>query len=132
LENADQNTGSLQEGERSSSPLQTGRVTVEVVLVPGNGTMIGVLPESVVSPPIRQSADGAGIASDPQWVGGTERAAVTGASLPPIGRGVDHWVAALTGVVGVGEILDPANHRSIAQTITGGAIWVIYPINDGG
>jgi hypothetical protein len=32
-------------------------------------------------------------------------------------------------VVGVGEVLDPRSHCGLAQTITGGAIWVIWSIN---
>ena len=114
-----------------SSPLQTSHVTVEVVLVSGNGTGVCVLPESVVTPPVRQSADGAGIASDPQWAGGCERGAVAGAALPPIGGGVDHRIATNTGMVGIGEIPDPADHRRGGQTITSRAIWVICPTNNG-
>ena len=112
----------------SSLPLQTGHVTVEVVLVSGSGTRIGVLPESVILPPVRQSPDGAGIAGDPQRAVGSERGAVTSAGLPPVGGGVDHWVAALAGTVGVGEILNPADHRSGAQAITSGTTWVICPV----
>ena len=100
--------------KNSSLPLQTSRVTVEVVLVSRNGTRVGVLPEGVVPPPIGQSSNGAGIASDPQWAVGSERGTVTGTSLPPIGGGVDYWVAALAGMVGVGEVLDPVDHRSSA------------------
>ena len=122
----------LCEERKSGLPLQTGRVTVEVVLVTGGGTRIGVLPESLVLPAIRQSADAAGIAGDPQWVVGSERGAITGASLPPIGSGVDYRVAALAGMVGVGEILDPADHRRIAQAITSGATRVVCTIDDGG
>jgi len=91
-------------------PPQTSHVTVEVVLVPRNGTRIGVLPESMVAPPIRQSADAASIASNPQWAVRSERCAVTSASGPPIGGGVDHRVTANAGMVCVGEIADPANH----------------------
>jgi len=98
------------EGREGGLPLQTSHVTVEVVLVSGVGTRIGVLPESVVFPSSRQSADAVRIASDPQRISRTESGAVTGASLPPIGGGVDDRVAANAGVVGVGEIVDPANH----------------------
>jgi hypothetical protein len=112
-----------------SSPLQTSHITVEVVLVSGNGTRIGVLPEGVVTPSIRQSADAASIASNPQWAVRGERAAVTGTRLPPIGGGVDHRVATSTGMVGVGEIADPADHRSSAQAIASGARWVVCSKN---
>jgi hypothetical protein len=112
-----------------SSPLQTSHIAVEVVLVSGNGTRIGVLPEGVVTPSIRQSADAASIAGDPQWAVRGERAAVAGTRLPPIGGGVDHRVTTSTGMVGVGEIADPADHRSSAQAIASGARWVICPPN---
>ena len=70
--------------------------------------------------------------SDPHWTVRRELGAITGAFLPPIGGGVDHWVASNVGTVGFGEISDPVNHRSNAQTIAGvGTIWVICPINDG-
>ena len=118
------------EEREGGPPLQTSHVTVKVVLVSGSGTRIGVLPESVVFPSSRQSANAARIASDPQWAGRTESGAVTGASLPPISGGVDDRVAANAGVVGVGKIADPANHRSRAQAIASGAIRVICPIND--
>jgi hypothetical protein len=116
----------IREGD---SPLQTGRITIEVVLVSGGRTRIGVLPESVVTPSIGQSADAARVVSDPQWTVRGERGAVPGTLLPPIGGGVDHRIAMLTGMVGVGEIADPANHRSIAQTIASGTRWVVCPID---
>jgi len=90
-------------------PSQTGHVAVKVVLVPGRGSRISILPKSMVIPSGRQSADAASPASDPQWVR-AKPGVVTGASLPPIGGGVDHWVATNTSVVGVREIADPANH----------------------
>jgi len=84
----------------------------------------------MVAPSSGQSADGVRIASDPQWAGGSKRRAVTSASRPPICGGVDHWVAANAGMVGVGEIADPANHRSRAQAVASRAVWVICSIND--
>jgi len=121
-------TSSIGEG---SSPLQTSHVTVEVVLVSGGGTRIGVLPESVVTPPSRQSANTASIASDPQWASRTESGVVTGASIPPVSGGVDDRVAADTGMVGIGEVANPVNHRGSTQAIASGTVWVICPINDG-
>ena len=115
-------------GREGSLPLQTGHVAIEIVLVPGNGTRFGVLPESVVTPPIRQFADAASIVCDPQRAVGSKRGAVASARSPPIGGGVDHGVATNAGMVGVGEVPDPANHRSSAQTITSGAVWVICPV----
>jgi hypothetical protein len=112
-----------------SSPLQTSHVTVEVVLVARDGTRIGVLQEGVVTPSIGQRADAASIAGDPQWAVRGERTAVAGARLPPIGGGVDHRVATSTGIVGVGETADPADHRSSAQTIASGARRVVCPTN---
>jgi len=119
-----------QKGGERGLPFQTSHVTVEVVLVSRNGTRIGVLPESMVAPSSRQSANGASIAGDPQWACSAEPGVVTGAGLPPIGGGVDHRVAANTGMVGIGEVADPANHRSSAQAVASGTVWVICPIND--
>ena len=86
----------------------------------------------MILPPVRQSSNAVSIASDPQWAIGSERGAVPSASLPPIGGGVDHWVTANAGMVGVGEILDPANHRSVAQAIAFVAtVWVICPMDGG-
>ena len=118
-------------GGEDDLPLQTSHVTIEVVLVSGNGTGIGVLPESVVTPPIRQIPDAASIVCDPQWAVGSKRGAVAGARSPPIGSGIDHGVATNKGMVGVGEVPDLANHRSGAQTITSGTVWVIYPAKKG-
>jgi hypothetical protein len=123
--NTGKNTIRLLSRSRGSLPLQTSHVTVIVVLISRNGTRIGVLPESMMTPPVRQSADAASIASDPQRAGRAERSAIPGAGLPPISGGVNHWVAADTGMVGVAEIVDPADHRSRAQAITSGAIRVI-------
>ena len=118
-------------GRRGYSPFQTSRVTIEVVLVPGSGTRICVLPECMVLPPFRQSADGASVMSDPQRIVRSERGTVAGASLPPIGGGIDHRVTTNMGVVGVGEIPDPADHRGVTQSITSVlAVRVICPMND--
>jgi hypothetical protein len=92
--------------------------------------MISVLPESEGTPSGRQRANGASIASDPQWAGRSEYVAITSAHLPPVGAGVDHWVAVRLGTVSVGEIADPADHCRCAQSITGGAVWVICPMGD--
>jgi len=92
------------------SPPQTSNVTIEVVLVSGNGTSIGVLPESVVAPSSGQSANAARMSGDPQRVSGTESCIVTGASVPPIGGSVNDRPTADTIVVGAGEIVDPADH----------------------
>jgi len=117
------------EGEGGGLPFQTSHVAAEVVLVSRNGTRIGILPESVVAPSSRQSTNGASMAGDPQRARSAESGVVTCASLPPIGGGVNHRVAADTGMVGVGEAADPANHRSGAQAIASGTIWVICPID---
>ena len=100
----------FQQGGKGGSPFQTSPVTVEVVLVSRRGSRICVLPESVVAPSSRQSTNTAGITSNPQWVGGTKPGVVTGASIPPVGGGVDHRVAANAGMVGAGEFADPVNH----------------------
>ena len=112
--NTGKNTIRLLNRSRGSSPLQTSHVTVIVVLISRNGTRIGVLPESMMAPPVRQSANAAGIASDPQRAGRAERSAIPGAGLPPIGGCVNHRVAANTGMVSVAEIADPVDHRSRA------------------
>jgi len=113
------------------SPFQASHVTVKVVLVARNGTGIGVLPECVVAPSVWQRTYGARITGDPQWTARSERRTVTGAALPPIGGGVNHWVATDTGMVGVGEIADPVDHCSSGQAVASGAIRVICPVSDG-
>ena len=121
-------TPSSQSGEEGNLPFQAGQIAVEVILVSRRWPRVGVLPESMVTPPIRQSADARSIASDPQWAVRSERGAVSGARSPPIGGGVNHWVPPNAGMVSVGEIPDPANHRSGAQAIASGTVWVICPI----
>ena len=90
--------------------------------------MIGVLPESVVLPPSGQGANATRISGDPQRVSGTESGVVSGASLPPIGVGVDYRPTADKLVIGVGEIVDPFDHRRGTQTIASGPICVNCPI----
>ena len=109
-ERGSENCTTSQKGCEDGLPFQTSHVAVKVVLVTRNRTGIGVLPESVVTPPIRQSADTASIASDPQRAVGSERGAVTSTSGPPIGGGIDHRETANAGMVCVGEIADPTNH----------------------
>ena len=130
MENVSENTAQPHLGEESGLPLQTSHVAVEVVLVSGDWTRIGVLPESVVFPSGRQRASAARPMSDPQRVSSSESSVVASARFPPVGGGVNNWVAANAGMVGVGEFADPVDHRSSVQSIaTGAAIWVIYPID---
>ena len=83
----------------------------------------------MVTPSIGQSADAARVVSDPQRTVRGERGAVPGALLPPIGGGIDHRVSMNTGIVGIGEIADPANHRSGTQSIASGTRWVVCPMD---
>ena len=85
----------------------------------------------MVAPSSRQSANAASIVRDPQWASRTKTGVVAGASLPPVGGGVDDRVAANTGMVSIGKVVDPANHRGCAQAIASGTVWVVCPINDG-
>ena len=85
----------------------------------------------MIVPPSGQSANTASIASDPQWASRSEPGVVTGASPPPVGGGVDDRVATDTGMISIGEVADPANHRGSAQAIASRAIGIICPINDG-
>ena len=68
--------------------------------------------------------------SDPQRTGRAEPGVVAGALLPPIGGGVDHRVATDSGMVGVGEVVDPADHFSSAQAVASGAARVVCPTNN--
>lgn len=69
-----------------------------------------VLPDGVVRPFTKDFADSGAPSSENQGVLFIKGGAVTGASLPPIRRGVDHRIAIGQVVVGVGEVLDPAHH----------------------
>lgn len=103
--------------EGGHSPLQTIRVAVEVILVSGESSRIGILPESVGVPSSRQSADAGIKVNDPQRVGRAELGIVVSAILPLVSGGVDDRIAANAGMVGVGEIVYPADHRSGTQPI---------------
>ena len=60
------------------SLLQTSHVTVEVVLIFGNGTRTDVLPESAVLPCVRQSAASVSIGSHKLWVVKSEHGTTIG------------------------------------------------------
>ena len=126
---SEHHTTSRRRGE-GGSPSQTILITVEVVLVSGGATIVGVLPERVGAPSIWQRVGTVGIANDPQWVV-RKLGAVPSALLPPISGGIYHRVAMNKGIVGVGELADPVNHRSRAQAIASIAKYVICPIHDG-
>src|SRR5690349_23226624 len=64
---------------------------VEDVLVAGHPATVRILPEGVETPAARQPAAAAGrVVGDPQWVPLAETRRVPGASVPPVGGGVDH------------------------------------------
>src|SRR5262245_9635535 len=63
---------------------------VEDVLVAGHPATVRILPEGVEAPAARQPAAAAGrVVGDPQWVPLAETRRVPGASVPPVGGGVD-------------------------------------------
>lgn len=79
--------------------------------------------------PATWGGSGAGSpAGEDKWDGGAESLGVSGAGLPPVRRGVDHGVTAGSGVVTVGESLDPSDHGAgtepVALGLTGGALQV--------
>ena len=57
---------------------------------------------------------------------------VAGALVPPVGSRVDHGVDTSLGVVGVGEVLDPSDHGSVAETVAGGSRRVVLDIEHTG
>lgn len=63
-----------------------------------------------------------------QRVVGTKVTVVTGASLPPVGGGVDHGVAASLAVVGLAEVLDPGSHVGRTEAVAGRAGWVVLQV----
>ena len=85
----------------------------------------------MIAPSSRQGANTASIVSDPQWVSRSESGVVAGARPPPVGGGIDDRVATDMGMISIGEVADPADHRGSAQAIASRAIGIIYPINDG-
>lgn len=73
-----------------------------------------------------------GPAGEDERDGGTESLGVSGAGLPPVGRGVDHGITASFGVVAVGEGLDPGNHGAGAEAIALGLAGGSLEINHAG
>lgn len=73
-----------------------------------------------------------GPAGEDEGVGSAERLGVSGAGLPPVGRGVDHGVAASFGAVAVGEGLDPGNHGAGAEAVALGLAGGSLEINHTG
>ena len=61
---SEHHTTSRKIGE-NGSPLQLSLITVEVVLVSGEATGFGVLPESIGTPSTRQRAEATGVVGDP-------------------------------------------------------------------
>ena len=119
------------EEDNYCSPFQAALVTVENVRISGIGTLIIVLPESVILPSGGQRSWAASIASEPQRVIVTEPAVVAGAQFPPTGASIDNWVPMDFGVVGVGEVTDPGNHSASAQAVTFiAAVWIVRPADD--
>lgn len=84
------------------------------------------MPESVIIPSSRQRAKDATTVNDPQRVCRTEFNAVIGTHVPPMGGGVDRWIAADGGLVCLREIADPVNDKSGVQAIAIVIICVVY------
>lgn len=62
----------------------------------------------------------------------TERSAIPSTGIPPIGSGVDHGVSTSATLVCLPKFLDPRDHCSGAQTITGRARRVIFKVHHSG
>ena len=113
-----QNTIRLPQRRGGGLPLQTSLVTVEALLAVSSGDGILVLPESVIVPSGGQRANTIAAVNDPQRIGGTELCFVVGTIVPPVSGCVDHWVAIDSRIVGLGEVVDPANDKCGVQAIT--------------
>lgn len=67
-------------------------------------------PRRFVVPSSRQRVVGGRYVKVPQWTSRTELGIVASASIPPVRGSGDYRVPADSGIVGVGEITNPANH----------------------
>jgi len=108
--------------------LQSSAVTVENILVARVGARAGVLPKCREWPTSRKSTDGRSISGNPEWVRGAKAAVVARAGCPPISGGVDHWITASPGLVGVRKVVDPGNHGRGAQAVASRAIRIVLDI----
>ena len=91
---------------------------VELVLVPRpEAALVRVLPEGGVAPPGGERADAGRVVRDPERVRLPERSAVARARLPPVRGRVDDRVHARRLVVRGREVLDPRDHRRVAQPV---------------
>lgn len=109
-------------------PPQASEIAVEDIGISRVSPMVSVLPESVIAPSCREGTDSRGITSDPKWAGRPKASVITRAGLPPVSSGVDYWVAASFGLVGVGEVPDPGDHCRLGQAIASGAIGIVLNV----
>ena len=90
--------------------LQRILITIPQIRITAVGVRVRVLPEALVRPASRNSANGASVLSKHQRVVTAERSAISCAGAPPIGSTVDHGVSTSLAVVGFSKVLDPGNH----------------------
>ncbi|KFY92315.1 hypothetical protein V498_05038 [Pseudogymnoascus sp. VKM F-4517 (FW-2822)] len=93
---------------------------------------IVVLPDGLERPTRRHGAGRGAIPSQHKRAGAAERRAVPRALGPPISGGVDHWVNASLGVVGVDKVLDPGHHRRRGEAEAGCAGGVVLDVEHAG
>ena len=98
-------------------PLQSGHISVELILISRVGSGVCVLPEGGVAPPGGERADAGRVVRDPERVRLPERGAVARARLPPVRGRVDDRVHARRLVVRGREVLHPRDHRRVAQPV---------------
>lgn len=108
---------------------QTGYPTVEDVAITAVGVGVRILPDGLIGPPTRNSTRSTGaIPCQHQRAGRVKDCTIAGASCPPVIGAVYHGVPGRLTVVRIHEILDPANHGGLGQTVTRRAGWVILDV----
>lgn len=109
-------------------PPQLAYVSVEGVSVTAPGGLVGVLPDRVEAPASRERSDGTSVTSDNKRALVAKGCAVSGALIPPAGRGINHRIDTSAGAVGFDKVGDPTDHGSVGQAIarsTAGAMFKV-------
>lgn len=104
-------------GSTSSQHLQPRLVPVKDIRIAAVRVLVAILPDGIRAPATGDGSRRAAVTGKHERASTGELVAVARAGRPPVGRGVDHRVAARGRVVGVDEVLDPAHHGRLAEAI---------------